>query len=137
MKESPPASLTSFLRLRETKLDIPAVIFRTFLFNLFLKYALFSRSFSCSSSGRGRLRAAAAAAASCASVSLVVALEGVEVGLQAQGAGVGEVGGAVQVQARQDLHVSDSGRVERQQVLHPLRLVLGALQTHRQEVVVH
>lgn len=134
MKESPPASLTSFLRLRETKLDIPAVIFRTFLFNLFLKYALFSRSFSCSSSGRGRLRAAAA---SCASVSLVVALEGVEVGLQAQGAGVGEVGGAVQVQARQDLHVPDSGRVERQQVLHPLRLVLGALQTHRQEVVVH
>lgn len=58
----------------------------------------------------------------CASVSecLVVAVEGVHVGLEAEGAGVGQVGGAIQVQARQDLHVSDPGGVELQQVLHPL-----------------
>lgn len=58
----------------------------------------------------------------CASVSerLVVTLKGVQVGFEAQGAGVGQVGGAVQVQAREDLHVSDPGSVELQQVLHPL-----------------
>lgn len=36
----------------------------------------------------------------CLSVCLVVTLEGVQVGFEAQGAGVGEVGGAVEVQAR-------------------------------------
>lgn len=58
----------------------------------------------------------------CASVSerLVVALKGVQVGFESQGAGVSQVGGAVQVQAREDLHVSDPGCVELQQVLHPL-----------------
>lgn len=58
----------------------------------------------------------------CASVSecLVVAVKGVHVGFEAEGAGVGQVGGAIQVQARQDLHVSDTGGVALQQVLHPL-----------------
>lgn len=51
---------------------------------------------------------------------LVLALEGVQAGFEAQGVDVGQVGGAVQVQARQDLHVSDPGRVELQQLLHPL-----------------
>lgn len=67
------------------------------------------------------------------SVRLVVALEGVHVGFEAQGAGVGHVGGPVKVQARQDLHVSDSGGVKLQQLLHPLRLVLGALQRRQRE----
>lgn len=66
------------------------------------------------------------------SESLVVTLEGVQVGFQAQGCGVGEVGGAVEVQARQELHVSDSGRVELQQVFDPLGLVLSVLQRHTQ-----
>lgn len=48
-------------------------------------------------------------------------------GFEAEGAGVGQVGGAKQVQARQDLHVSDPGGVELQQVLHPLGLILSAL----------
>lgn len=51
---------------------------------------------------------------------LVLALERVQAGFEAQGVDVGQVGGAVQVQARQDLHVSDPGRVELQQLLHPL-----------------
>lgn len=61
--------------------------------------------------------------ASCVPVSLsvlVLALERVQAGFEAQGVDVGQVGGAVQVQARQDLHVSDPGRVELQQLLHPL-----------------
>lgn len=54
------------------------------------------------------------------SVRLVVTLKGVKVGFEAQGTGVGEVGGSVQVQARQDLHVSDPGRVDLKQVFNPL-----------------
>lgn len=71
----------------------------------------------------------------CASVSeqLVVALERVQAGFEAQGAGVGQVGGAVQVQARQDLHVSHPGRVALQQLLHPLGLVLSALDANRKQ----
>lgn len=68
----------------------------------------------------------------CLSVRLVVTLEGVQVGFEAQGADVGEVGRPVEVQARQDLHVSDSGRMKLQQVFDPLRLILGILQRHRQ-----
>lgn len=74
--------------------------------------------------------------ASCPSVPasqrLVVALEGVQAGLQAQGVAVGQVGGAEQVQARQQLHVPDPGRVQLQQLLHPLGLVLSALDTNRE-----
>ena len=73
----------------------------------------------------------------CVCVCLVVTLKGVQVGFEAQGAGVGEVGGSVEVQSRQDLHISDSGRMELQQVLNPRRLVLGALPRHKQEVVIH
>lgn len=60
---------------------------------------------------------------------LVVTLKRVQVGFHAQSAGVGEVRGPVQVQTRQDFHVSDSSRVKLQQVLHPLGLVVCALQT--------
>lgn len=69
----------------------------------------------------------AASTSCCASCCLVVALEGAQAGFQAQGAGVAQVGGAEQVQARHDLHVSHPGRVALQQLLHPLGLVLGAL----------
>lgn len=50
----------------------------------------------------------------CLFVCLVITLKGVQVGFEAQGAGVCEVGGPVEVQARQDLHISDSGCMELQ-----------------------
>lgn len=50
----------------------------------------------------------------CLSARLVVTLEGVQVGFEAQGAGISEVGRPVEVQARQDLDISDSGCMELQ-----------------------
>lgn len=73
--------------------------------------------------GQTRGSASTSWSTSCVPVSLsvlVLALERVQAGFEAQGVDVGQVGGAVQVQARQDLHVSDPGRVELQQLLHPL-----------------
>lgn len=69
------------------------------------------------------------------SVHLGITLKGVQVGFVSQDAGVGEVGGSVEVEARQDLDVPHSRCVELQQVFDPLRLVLGALQRHRQNAV--
>lgn len=63
----------------------------------------------------------------CVCVCLVVALKGMQVGFEAQGADVGQVGGSVQVQTRQDLHVPDPGRVELQEVFYPLGLVIQAV----------
>lgn len=68
----------------------------------------------------GLLKTATSCRCVCLSVRLVVTLKGVKAGFEAQGTGVGEVGGSVQVQARQDLHVSDSGRVDLKQVFNPL-----------------
>lgn len=68
----------------------------------------------------GLLKTAMSCRCVCLSVHLVITLKGVQAGFEAQGTGVGEVGGSVQVQARQDLHISDSGRMELQQVFNPL-----------------
>lgn len=54
------------------------------------------------------------------SVHLVVTLKGVQVGFEPQGAGVGEAGGSVEVQACQDFYVSDPGCVTLHQVFNPL-----------------
>lgn len=69
---------------------------------------------------------------SCASASLsvclVITLEGVQVGFEGQGADVGEVSGSVQVEACQDLHISNPGRMMLQQVFNPLGIILSTLQ---------
>ena len=55
------------------------------------------------------------------------ALVRVQVGLEGQDLLVGAAGAAVEVQAREDLHVAHTGRVGLHQLLHPLGLLVCTL----------